>query len=154
MRETGDTNINPQPPILFQMATGYWLSQAIYVAAKLGLADLLKDGPKSCSALAAATGADEHSLFRLMRALSSAGVFAHLQNDSFALASAGESLQSNVPGSLRAIVMSTAKFITKPGEIFFIVSKPVLQHSTTCLELVCSGISKETRKPLRHSTEG
>ena len=104
--ETGDSNINPQPPILFQMATGYWLSQAIYVAAKLGLADLLKDGPKSCSALAVATGADEHSLFRLMRALSSARVFAHLQNDSFALASAGESLQSNVPGSLRAIVMS------------------------------------------------
>jgi hypothetical protein len=104
--KTGDSKINAQPPVLFQMATGYWLSQAIYVAAKLGLADLLKDGPESCSALAAATGADEHSLFRLMRALSSAEVFAHLQNDSFALASAGESLQSNVPGSLRAIVMS------------------------------------------------
>ena len=104
--KTGDSNINPQPPALFQMATGYWLPQAIYVAAKLGLADLLKDGPKSCSALAAATGADEHSLFRLMRALSSAGVFAHLQNDSFALASAGENLQSNVPGSVREIVMS------------------------------------------------
>jgi hypothetical protein len=102
--ETGDSN--PQPPALFQMATGYWLSQAIYVAAKLGLADLLKDGPKSCDVLAAATGADKQSLFRLMRALSSARVFAHLQNDSFALASAGESLQSNVPGSLRAIVMS------------------------------------------------
>jgi O-methyltransferase domain/Dimerisation domain len=106
MRETDDSNINPQPPILFQMATGYWLSQAIYVAAKLGLADLLKDGPKSCDVLAAATGADKQSLFRLMRALSSARVFAHLQNDSFVLASAGESLQSNVPGSLRAIVMS------------------------------------------------
>jgi len=105
-RETGDSKINPQPPALFQMATGYWLSQAIYVAAKLGLADLLKDGPKSCSALAAATGADRQSLFRLMRALSSAEVFAHVQNDSFALSSAGESLQSNVPGSLRAIVMT------------------------------------------------
>jgi SAM-dependent methyltransferase len=104
--KTGQSNMNPQPPVLFQMATGYWLSQAIYVAAKLGLADLLKDGPKSCDVLAAATGADKQSLFRLMRALSSARVFAHLQNDSFALASAGESLQSNVPGSLRAIVMS------------------------------------------------
>ena len=106
MRETGDSKINPQPPALFRMATGYWLSQAIYVAAKLGLADLLKDGPKSCSALAAATGVDRQSLFRLMRALSSAGVFAHMQNDCFALSSAGEGLQSNVPGSLRAIVLT------------------------------------------------
>jgi len=106
IRNAGDSKINPQPPALFQMATGYWLSQAIYVAAKLGLADLLKDGPKSCSALAAATGADRQSLFRLMRALSNAEVFAHLQDDSFALASAGENLKSNVPGSLRAIVMT------------------------------------------------
>jgi hypothetical protein len=106
IREIGDRKINPQPPALFQMATGYWLSQAIYVAAKLGLADLLKDGPKSCSALAMETGADRQSLFRLMRALSSAGLFAHVQNDSFALSSAGESLQSNVPGSLRAIVIT------------------------------------------------
>jgi 2-polyprenyl-3-methyl-5-hydroxy-6-metoxy-1,4-benzoquinol methylase len=106
MTETAGSRINPRPPALFQMATGYWLSQAIYVAAKLGLADLLKDGPKSCSALATATGADRQSLFRLMRALSSAGVFAHVQNDFFALSSGGESLQSNVPGSLRAIVMT------------------------------------------------
>jgi len=106
IKDTGNSKINPQPPALFLMATGYWLSQAIYVAAKLGLADLLKDGPKSCSALAVATGADDQSLFRLMRALSSAGVFAHLQDDYFALSRAGESLQSHVPGSLRAIVIT------------------------------------------------
>jgi hypothetical protein len=47
---------NPSPLVLFQMATSYWVSQAIYVAAKLGIADLLKDGPQSCAALAAATG--------------------------------------------------------------------------------------------------
>jgi SAM-dependent methyltransferase len=88
------------------MATGYWLSQAIYVAAKLGLADLLKDGPKSCAALARATRSDGPSLFRLMRALSSVGVFAHVQDDKFALSKLGESLQSDVPGSLRTIVMT------------------------------------------------
>jgi len=106
MTEPVASRINPQPPALFQMATGYWLSQAIYVAAKLGLADLLKDGPKSYSALAAATGADRQSLFRLMRALSSAGVFAQVQDDSFALSNAAESLQSDVPGSLRTLVMT------------------------------------------------
>jgi O-methyltransferase domain/Dimerisation domain len=112
IRESGKGKAHPQPPVLFQMATGYWLSQAIYVAAKLGLADLLKDGPKSCSTLARATGSDEQSLFRLMRALASAGVFAHLQGDYFALASAGETLQSNVSGSLRAI-------LTTLGEIHY-----------------------------------
>jgi O-methyltransferase/methyltransferase family protein len=104
--ETGDIKPNLQPPALFQMVTGYWLSQAIYVAAKLGLADLLKDGPKSCATLAAATGADEQSLLRLMRALSSAGVFVRLKDYQFATSTVGESLQSNVPGSLRAMVMT------------------------------------------------
>jgi hypothetical protein len=63
---------------LFQMATGYWISQAIYVAAKLGIADMLKDEPQSCVALAAATGSDAPSLFRLMRASASVGVFSRV----------------------------------------------------------------------------
>ncbi len=97
---------NPSPPILFQMATGYWVSQAIYVAAKLGIADLLKDGPQSCVALATATGADATSLFRLMRALASVGVFSHVQRDRFALSRLAETLQTEVHGSLRAIVIT------------------------------------------------
>ena len=97
---------NGSAPILFQMATGYWVSQAIYVAAKLGIADLLKDGPQSCVALATATGADTPSLFRLMRALASVGVFSHVQGDCFALSRLGESLQTEVQGSLRAMVIT------------------------------------------------
>ncbi|HEV2731901.1 MAG TPA: methyltransferase [Terriglobales bacterium] len=100
------SNSNSQPPALFQMATGYWLSQAVYVAAKLGVADLLKDGPKPCKSLAATMGVDQHALSRLMRALSGVGVFAHLDGDHFALASLGESLQSDVPGSLRQAVIT------------------------------------------------
>jgi hypothetical protein len=97
---------NPSPPALFQMATGYWVSQAIYVAAKLGIADLLKDGPQSCVALASATGADAPALFRLMRALASVGVFSHVRRDCFALSRLAESLQTDVPGSLKAMVMT------------------------------------------------
>lgn len=106
MRVTGRNKSNPQPPPLFQMATSYWISQAIYVAAKLGLADLLEHAPQSCGALALATGADRESLFRLMRALSTVGVFSHEQGDCFALSKLGESLRSDVPGSLRTIVMT------------------------------------------------
>src|SRR5260370_244999 len=97
---------NTSPPGLFQMATGYWVSQAIYVAAKLGIADLLKDGPQSCVALASATGADAASLFRLMRALSSVGIFSQLGRDRFALSRLALSLQTEVHGSLRALVIT------------------------------------------------
>jgi hypothetical protein len=97
---------NPSPPALFEMATAYWLSQAIYVAAKLGIADLLKDGPQSCVALANSTGSDVASLFRLMRALSSVGIFSQLGRDRFALSRLAESLQAEVHGSLRAMVIT------------------------------------------------
>src|SRR5882724_7729067 len=97
---------NASPPVLFQMATGYWVSQAIYVAAKLGIADLLKDGPQSCVTLAASTGSDALSLFRLMRALSCVGIFLHLGSDCFALSRLAESLQTEVHGSLRAMVIT------------------------------------------------
>src|ERR1700686_4950266 len=97
---------NPSPPVLFQMATGYWVCQAIYVAAKLGIADLLKDGPQSCVALAASTGSDAPSLFRLMRALSSVEIFSQVGRDHFALSRLAESLQTEVHGSLRAMVIT------------------------------------------------
>src|SRR5687768_17606934 len=61
---------------LDRLITGYWVSQAVYAAAKLGLADLLKDGPKSIDELAAATATNPDALYRLLRALASIGIFA------------------------------------------------------------------------------
>jgi SAM-dependent methyltransferase len=94
------------PPVLFQMASAYWVSQAVYVAAKLGIADFLKSGPRPCSEIATLVGADQRSLFRIMRCLSSLGVFSHANKDSFALSPLGESLRSDIPGSLRAIIIT------------------------------------------------
>ena len=91
---------------LFQMATGYWISQAIYVAAKLGIADLLKDGPQSYLTLAARTGTDAPSLYRLMRALASVDVFSHVGEDCFALSRLAESLRTDTPGSLFTMVIT------------------------------------------------
>ena len=99
-------NQDPSPPVLFQVATGYWLSQAIYVAAKLGIADFLQDGPQSSSELAAATRCDPSSLFRVLRALSSVGILAEVDDDCFAIGRLGSSLRSNVPGSLRRILIT------------------------------------------------
>lgn len=105
-RRKAPKNHDPLPPLLFQMATGYWLSQAIYVAAKLGIADLLEERPQSSVELAAATCCDSSSLFRVLRALCSAGVFAQGGADSFALTGLGNSLRSDIPGSLREIVIT------------------------------------------------
>jgi hypothetical protein len=67
---------------------------------------LFKDGPKSCTELAAATSVDERSLFRIMRALASAEIFVALPDGRFALSSIGRELRSDVPGSQRAIAIT------------------------------------------------
>jgi hypothetical protein len=66
----------PAPVALFQMASSYWVSQAIYVAARLGIPDHRKDGPMSYHELAEATARHPASLRRLLRALASLGVLA------------------------------------------------------------------------------
>lgn len=103
---TAARNHDPLPPVLFQMATGYWLSQAIYVVARLGIADLLANGPQSSAKLAAATHCDPPSLFRVLRALSGVGIVSHVGDDRFTLTRLGGPLRSNVPGSLRNIVIT------------------------------------------------
>jgi len=98
------TDLPPQKAIL-QMATGYWVSQSLYVAAKLGIADLLKDGSKSCDQLASSAGVNAQLLYRLMRALASVGVFAEQEEGCFTLTPVAACLQSDVPGSMRALVI-------------------------------------------------
>ena len=66
-----DQKVSPEVPAtaqLMQMIFGFMNSQAISVAAKLGVADLLTEGAKSADELARATGAHPRSLYRIMRA--------------------------------------------------------------------------------------
>jgi hypothetical protein len=95
-----------EPPCLFQLATGYWISQAIYVAAKLGIADLLKDNPQSALEIALASEANENAVYRLLRALSTVGIVRTAGSGKFAVTALGVPLQSNVPGSLRAMIIT------------------------------------------------
>src|SRR6478736_8156914 len=90
---------------LDQMITGYWVSQAIYAAAKFGIADLLKGGPRTAEQLAATTSTDADALYRLMRALASVGIFAEGEKRHFSLTPLAETLQSNAPGSKRALAL-------------------------------------------------
>jgi len=92
------------PPIaLLNLITGKWIAQALYVAAKLGIADLLKDGAKQCDELARANQVDARSLYRVMRALASVSVFVEVSDRCFGLTPMAECLRSDVPGSLRSL---------------------------------------------------
>jgi ubiquinone/menaquinone biosynthesis C-methylase UbiE len=80
-----------------------WITQSIHVAAKLGLADLIKDGAQPVEALAQATATDALSLYRLLRLLASVGIFVEGAEKCFGLTPLATPLRSDVPGSLRAL---------------------------------------------------
>jgi SAM-dependent methyltransferase len=95
----------PPPVMLYQMSIGHYLSRALHLAAKLRIADLLKDGPRHYGDLATATATHAPSLNRVMRLLASAGVLAEQEDGNFALTPLGDYLRTGVPGSMRASVM-------------------------------------------------
>jgi hypothetical protein len=91
------------------MMTGYWVTQAVYVAAKLGVADLLTDGSVSCDDLAVMTRTHAPSLHRLLRALASVGVFSEVTPGRFALTPLAALLQGETPNSMRALAIMYAE---------------------------------------------
>lgn len=90
---------------LLQLTNAFRASQAIHVAATLGLADLLEDGPRSVDELAQATGTHAPTLYRLLRALASVDVFAEETDGQFSSTPLAEYLRTNDPRSLRAWAM-------------------------------------------------
>ena len=90
---------------LDRMITGYWTSQAIYAAAKFGIADHLEDGPRTVAELANASATNADALYRLLRALASVGIFAEEESERFSLTPLAEALRSDVPGSKRALAL-------------------------------------------------
>lgn len=104
MTDDGEAGTPPQVSLL-RMMTGYWLAQAVSVAARMGIADLLGDGPRPVGDLAAATGAHAPSLRRLLRALASVGVFAETEDGAFGLTPAAAFLRSDDPDSMRSLAI-------------------------------------------------
>jgi O-methyltransferase domain/Dimerisation domain len=96
----------PRPgEIIMQLGTGFIWTAALYAAAKLGIADILKSGPKSSSEIARAIDGNEDAVYRVLRALSSAGVFTETAPRTFALNGEGELLLSDGPNSQRSMVL-------------------------------------------------
>jgi hypothetical protein len=90
---------------LLQLVGGAFISQAIYVAAKLGIADILADGPRDAKYIAEKTATDERSLFRLLRACASVGAFTELEEKIFANTPMTETLRSDNPRSTRDLTI-------------------------------------------------
>jgi hypothetical protein len=80
---------------LRRLVNGYQVTQAIHVAAALGIADLLRDSPRASDALAAQTRTHLPSLHRVLRALASVGVLHEDEDGRFALTAIGECLRSD-----------------------------------------------------------
>ena len=91
--------------VLLEMMYGYQKSQALFVAAKLGIADILSNGSKTADELAKATGVNSRGIYHLMRMLISVGVFSREDNDKFQLNPIGKHLLTGTSDSLRATVM-------------------------------------------------
>lgn len=90
---------NPRRALL-RLVSGYQLSQALHVAARLDLGDRLTGGPRSSDDLAVDTAVDPDALYRLLRALAGVGVLRELDSRRFELTELGEGLRSDVSGSI------------------------------------------------------
>lgn len=98
--EGAHEEMSPEGRIV-QLAMGALLTQALYVAAKLGVADMLSDGPQKVSRLAERTQTNEEALYRTLRALASEGIFRETEPGVFDLTPSAATLRTDAPNSMR-----------------------------------------------------
>ena len=106
--QSPDTTVPPEVAAsqhVFQIATGYIASTALHIATKLRIADRLADGPRPVEELATGSGVTEDGLYRVLRSLSSIGVFEETTPRTFANNLASATLRADVPGSTHPMVL-------------------------------------------------
>ncbi|MFD7646092.1 methyltransferase [Streptomyces albidoflavus] len=105
----------PQSPTddLMEMVVAGCTAQAIHTAAKLGVADVLAEGPRTAEEIAAEVGAHSDGVYRLLRALTTRSIFAELPGRRFALTPMADALRSGAPNSVRALVLMAGHPITQ-----------------------------------------
>lgn len=95
----------PPPLQMLQLISGFWIARCIYVLAKLGIADLIVETPRTADEIAQATRTHAPSLFRVLRALASVGVITQDERHRFGRTPLSDTLR-DVPGSIRAFAMT------------------------------------------------
>ncbi|MHC4509693.1 MAG: methyltransferase [Planctomycetota bacterium] len=115
------THTESSQQLLKQMIGG-WITQAIYVASELGIADLLAEGPRTADELAQCTKTHSGALYRVLRALASVGIFGQDADGRFSLTPPAEYLLSDRPDSLRSFgIMMGSEFYQSWGNLLFSV---------------------------------
>lgn len=101
-----------------QIFGGSWMTQGIWVAAELGIADLLVDGPLTAAELAKKTNTHSESLYRVLRALASIGIFTQDEALRFSSTPLSDLLRSDTPGTQRSLaIMMGGEFYAAWGEL-------------------------------------
>jgi len=130
-RRASQSAVDPREAMLQVINAGF-VSQCVYVAAKLGVADFLSDGPKACEELAVETSVHAPSLYRVMRALAGVGIFCEDAQGRFALTPLSEALRSNAEASVRDwAILRGEDFVWRPwGAILESVrtGRPAFRH--------------------------
>lgn len=91
----------PPQVVLLQLLTGRWVAQALGAIAKMGVADHMSSSPTPVENIADAVGANTEALYRVLRALSMVGVTVEHGNHAFSLTPVGETLRTDMLGSMR-----------------------------------------------------
>ena len=111
------------PDRLLTMADGLLIHQALYVVARLGVADLLQGGLRTTVELAGELHVDEPALYRVLRALASERVFEETEPRSFVNTALSQFLRTGTPGSIRSLMIfrGSGHFFAPFGEILYSV---------------------------------
>jgi hypothetical protein len=115
-----------------RLADGFLTTQLLYVAARLGVADVLAEGPRTGAELAAAVGAEPDLLTRALRGLGLEEVLAEEEGGRFTLTELGQCLRAHAPRSMRGPVLAR-------GEVYYQAAAGALaavRHGGTAFEHV------------------
>jgi hypothetical protein len=96
-----EPNVSPAAQLM-RLIVGRWISKPVYAVAALGIADMLNEGPRSIDELAPMSRCHAPTLYRVMRALASVGIFAETDDGRFALTPMAECLRS---GAMRSMAL-------------------------------------------------
>lgn len=98
---------------LLDLIQSHRVTAVIYVAAKLGIAELLRSGPRSLDDLKKATGADQHALRRLLTALSTVGICLRMGEDQYSLTETGAALDARADLSFKSWAIFEGEMLSK-----------------------------------------
>jgi hypothetical protein len=105
------TGLQEIPPELSDMADGYMETQALYVAAKLGVADHLVEEPKKLEVLAKTVDVPPKALYKLLRYLEYLGLFSEPEPGVFALTTLGTHLRKDAPSGFHTYILTNTELL-------------------------------------------